>query len=147
MKLTQLGNSIAQLRWNKHMTVADLAAETELDCEYIAAVEAGKVDIDLLTLHLICAALDIDVSALLDASAKSVDSFEELGALFATPMPQTPPEFLAARRWYQLRKRRMQWLRLKRKQAHVKRCTDLEAMRVNREAILDELERARRGFA
>jgi transcriptional regulator with XRE-family HTH domain len=140
----RLGSLLAQVRWSKHLTTQELASITELNAPFIRAVEAGQVDMDLMTLQLLCLALDIEVRDLMSVldQVRLNDSAIQLDHLFNLPKPCTAGDYQAALQWYELRKKRFAWLRKKREQQRSKRQSELQKFRTLRNSMFEMLNRS-----
>jgi transcriptional regulator with XRE-family HTH domain len=140
----RLGSLLAQLRWSKHLTTSELADVTELNAPFLDAVEAGQIDIDLMTLQLICLALEIEVADLMSLLDQVIlnESSPELDALFTLPNPRTAEDYRAALQWYELRKKRFAWLRKKREKQRAKRQSELEKFTARRNFLIEMINGA-----
>lgn len=64
--LTSLGNRIKELRQNKKLTQAALAAlMNNRDSQFIQRLEKGRVNMSIVTLRVIAEALEVDIKDLL----------------------------------------------------------------------------------
>jgi transcriptional regulator with XRE-family HTH domain len=61
-----LGRRIAQLREQRQMTLAALAARTGLEPAELTAIEAGQIDIPITTIFLLAKAFGITADQFLD---------------------------------------------------------------------------------
>jgi len=62
----EIGQTIAMLRRQGHMTQEDLAGKAEIDRSYLSEIENGKKNISIRVLKKIAHALGIKTSTLLD---------------------------------------------------------------------------------
>lgn len=60
VSLTALGMVLSELRWRSRITCEDLGKEAEVPVATIKELEAGQIDIDMLTLFKLLSILRVD---------------------------------------------------------------------------------------
>ncbi len=120
MLARSIGEQLAELRWRQRFTLAELADVIGLSTEYLRSVEAGELDLDLITLNRLTEILGIDCSELFQLAEDRTHALEDKELFDLTtshqPKPQSVEDYRSVLAWYKARQQQYAWLRAKREQ-------------------------------